>query len=181
MRTFATCFTIPCALALALTLTPALAAENGDSSASGQPHWTKSPHNPTADNGDGATGASTVKEEDGSTQGVASASGPDEPETHLKPRLPPLHLTDEQRQKIRAAVAGKDTEVTFQLKGTKPHKDFEPKIGAQVPAQLHSHALPSELTQQLPMLADYKYMKVKKQVLIVNPMTKKIVDMFPET
>jgi hypothetical protein len=56
-----------------------------------------------------------------------------------------------------------------------------PTVGAQVPSALPVQALPSSLTQQLPMLADYKYMKVKGQIAIVNPMTKKIVDVFPET
>lgn len=114
-----------------------------------------------------------------STTGAAP-SGPDEPQSHLKPSLPALHLTDAQRQQIRQAVAGKDTEVTFQLKKTKPLKGFKAKVGEKIPPHLPAHALPSSLTQKLPMLADYKYMKVDKQVLIVNPMTKKIVDIFPE-
>ena len=84
----------------------------------------------------------------GQTAGAAPASGPDEPATHLKPNLPPLHLTDAQKQQVRAAVAGKDTEVTFQLKGAKPHKNFTPSVGAKNPPQLPAHALPSELTQK---------------------------------
>jgi hypothetical protein len=116
----------------------------------------------------------------GQSNGSAEASGPSEPATHLKPYLPPLHLSGAQQQQIRAAVAGQDTEVTFQLKGTKPHKDFAPKLGEKVPPALHAHALPSALTQKLPQIADYKYMKVKGQVLIVNPMTHKIVSLFPE-
>lgn len=114
------------------------------------------------------------------TTGAASASGPDEPSTHLKPPLAPLHLTDAQHQKIRAAVAGLDTEITFQLKKSKSKRDFTPTLGAKVPSGLPVHALPSSLRQQLPMLADYKYMKVKGQIAIVNPMTKTIVDTFPE-
>ncbi|HET7848408.1 MAG TPA: DUF1236 domain-containing protein [Pseudolabrys sp.] len=132
-----------------------------------------------ADNGHGAIGRSSATS--GTTNGAASASGPDEPSTHLTPPLPPLHLTDAQHQKIRAAVTGLDTETTFQLKKTKSKKDFTPTVGAKVPSALRAHALPSSLTQELPMLADYKYMKVKGQIAIVNPMTKKIVDVFPET
>jgi len=121
------------------------------------------------------------------TAGMASAasqtnepSGPSEPATHLKPYLPALHLNATQQQQVSAAVAGKDTEVTFQLKGTKPHKDFAPKLGEKVPPALTAHALPTELTQKLPQLADYKYIKVKGQVLIVNPMTHMIVSIFPQ-
>jgi len=112
---------------------------------------------------------------------AAASSGPDEPASHLKPPLPALQLTDSQRQKIRQAVMSKDDDVTFQLKATKPLKDFTPSVGAKIPPHLPAHALPSALTSQLPMLKDYKYVKVKGDVLIVNPMTKKIVDMFPET
>ena len=41
--------------------------------------------------------------------------------------------------------------------------------------------MPQALLAQLPQLADYDYVKVKNQVLIVNMMSKTIVDVFPET
>ena len=41
--------------------------------------------------------------------------------------------------------------------------------------------LPSELTQQIPELADYGYAKLKDQILLVNAMTGEIVEMIPET
>ena len=115
------------------------------------------------------------------TSGNAEATGPDEPATHLKPNLPPLHLTDAQHRQIQQALAGKRTEVEFKLKSTKGLKDFQPTIGAKVSPKLPTHTMPSKLTQTLPQLDDYKYTKVKGQVLIVNPMTGKIVDMFPES
>jgi len=40
---------------------------------------------------------------------------------------------------------------------------------------------PSGLTQQIPQLADYGYAKMKDQILLVNAMTGKIVDIIPET
>ena len=102
------------------------------------------------------------------------------PAVSQNPKLPPLHLTDEQRAKIRAAVGPLNTEVTFQLKTTKPAKDFEPKLGAKVPAALKPHALPSAVTQEMPSLGDYAYLKVKLQILIIYAMSGRIVDMFPE-
>jgi len=176
MRRLTNYLTVPCAaIALAVLTMSAPAADNGG----------KDGASATADSGNGAIGSSTSGH--GASTGKSEALGDNPkgivsnaPEVHLTPPLPPLHLTDAQRQKVRDAVAGLDTEVTFQLKGTKPHKDFAPKVGEKVPAGLPAHALPSSLTQQLPMLADYKYMKVKQQVLIVNPMSKQIVDMFPE-
>jgi hypothetical protein len=156
------------AVALGLLTAPAPAAKSGGTTAA-----------TAADNGTGAAGE--VRSLDSGTSGAASATGPDEPNTHLKPPIPPLYLTDADRQTIREALADQDTEVTFQLKKTKPLKDFTPALGEKIPSHLPEHALPRELLQQMPMLADYKYVKADKQVLIVNPMTKKIVDRFPET
>jgi hypothetical protein len=168
MRYSIHCLTMLCAAgALGLMAAPAPAAENGGTTAAA-----------TADNGSGVAGE--VRDLDSGTSGAGPVTGPDEPNTHLKPPMPLLHLTDADRQKIREALADQDTEVTFQLKKTKPLKDFKPALGEKIPPHLPEHALPRELLQQMPMLADYKYVKVDKQVLIVNPMTKKIVDMFPE-
>ncbi|MGB7257579.1 MAG: hypothetical protein WBD48_05830 [Pseudolabrys sp.] len=174
MRAFLDRLTIPCAVFAVVVFAAPVLAEDSSDDATGRSGAASAQQN-GQNNGqnNGQTGGTN-------SSGAASVSGPDEPATHLKPPIPALHLTDADRQKIRAAVAGKDTEVTFQLKAAKPHKDFQPKVGEKIPPHLPAHALPSELTQQLPMLADYKYMKVKQQLLIVNPMTGKIVDMFPE-
>jgi hypothetical protein len=97
------------------------------------------------------------------------------------PSPPKLHLSDTQRERIRQTLLSKDTEVEFKLKTTKPAKDFTPKIGAALPKGVKPDGLPSELTQQIPELADYGYSKMKDQILLVNAMTGKIVDIIPET
>jgi hypothetical protein len=97
------------------------------------------------------------------------------------PSLPQLHLTDAQREQIRQTLLTKHTEVEFRLKTTKPAKDFNPKIGAKLPKGVKPDGLPSGLTQQIPQLADYGYVKMKDQILLVNAMTGKIVDITPET
>lgn len=177
MRRLVPYLAIPCAVGAALILSATTWAAGTGAGTADQAG--KTAESPTADSGNGAIDEAGP-DKTGKTTGAAQASGPDEPQSHLKPSLPTLHLTDAQRQQIRQAVADKDTEVTFQLKNTKPLKDFKAKIGEKIPPHLPAHALPSALTQKLPMLANYKYMKVDKQVLIVNPMTKKIVDIFPE-
>ncbi|HTK14509.1 MAG TPA: hypothetical protein VL402_11980 [Xanthobacteraceae bacterium] len=144
---------LPCVAAALILMTAAgFAAETSGTDTSG-----KGAESPTADSGSGASGETTA---------------PDSRQ--------PLHLTDAQRQQVRAAVAGEDTEVTFQLKATKSLNDFMPNVGGQIPSQLPAHAMPPSLAQQLPILANYQYVKVKNQILIVNPMTKKIIDIFPE-
>lgn len=92
----------------------------------------------------------------------------------------PLHLSDADRTKVSQAVAGDDTEVTFKLKTTKSAQGFEPSVGATIPKSLKPHALPRPLIYELPALRNYGYLKLKHQVLIVDPMTHKIVDMMPE-
>lgn len=94
---------------------------------------------------------------------------------------PPLSLSDEQRTKIKQVLSTKDSEVSFLLKDTKPAKSVDPRIGEKLPSGLKAHALPPPLIYEIPVLKRYSYLKFKQQVLIVNPMTHKIVDMFPES
>lgn len=78
------------------------------------------------------------------------------------------------RQQIRQTLLTKHTEV-------KSAEDFTPKIGAKLPTDVNPDALPSELTQQVPQLADYGYAKMKDQILLINELTSDIVDVIPES
>jgi hypothetical protein len=95
--------------------------------------------------------------------------------------VPPLQLSDAQRDKIKQVLSQKDSEVAFLLKTTKTAKSFEAKVGEKLPSGLKGHALPPPLIYEMPVLQRYTYLKFKNQVLIVNPMTDKIVEMFPES
>jgi len=97
------------------------------------------------------------------------------------PSLPKLNLTNMQREQIRKAVLTEHNEVEFRLKATKPAKDFTPAVGATLPKGVKAQSLPTPVLSQIPELRDYMYVKMKDRVLIVNGMTNKIVDMFPET
>jgi len=103
------------------------------------------------------------------------------PTVAQKPSLPPLALSPAQRERIRQAVSSEDTEVSFALKSAKAAESFEPSVGAKVPSALKLHPLPQPLTYQMLPLKRYTYIIFKHQVLIVNPMTRKIVDMFSES
>lgn len=102
------------------------------------------------------------------------------PPVAQNPSPPPLQLSDQQKAKIKQVLQGKDTEVTFSQKTTKPAQSFNPTIGAKIPSALKAHALPPPLIYEMPALKQYTYLKFKGQVLIINPVTGKIVDMFPE-
>jgi hypothetical protein len=103
------------------------------------------------------------------------------PGVALNPQLPALHLSNAQREQIRKAVVTKHADIEFQLKSTKSAKDFIPSIGATLPKGIKGQALPFEVTAQVPELRSYLYVTMKDQVLIVNGMSHKIVDMFSET
>jgi hypothetical protein len=60
-------------------------------------------------------------------------------------------------------------------------KDFTPAVGATLPKGVKAQSLPTPVLSRIPELRDYMYAKMKDQVLIVNGMTNKIVDMFSET
>jgi hypothetical protein len=78
-------------------------------------------------------------------------------------------------------LAGHNTQVTFAPKTTQSARGFNPAIGAKLPPGLKTYALPPPLIYEMPKLKRYTYLKFKVQVLIVNPMDSKIVDMFPQT
>ncbi len=102
------------------------------------------------------------------------------PAVSQKPKLPPLHLSNAQRGKISAALRDVNGEVDFALKSNKPAKGFAPSVGATIPKGLHPHSLPPPLIYEMPVLRDYTYLKFKGQVLIIDAMSRKIVDMFAE-
>jgi len=115
----------------------------------------------------------------GQTRGAVPQSIP--PPVSQNPSVPPLQLSQTQRDKIRRAVSSEDTEVSFALKSAKAAQKFDPSIGAKLPSGVGLHPLPQPLARQMPLLKRYTYVKFKHQVLIINPLTRKIVEMFPET
>jgi hypothetical protein len=96
------------------------------------------------------------------------------------PALPKLNLSDAQREQIRKTLQAKNSQIEFKLKTTKKAKDFMPSVGAKLPKGVKPDGIPSELTQQMPQLADYGYAKMKDQILIVNALSGKIAEIIPE-
>ena len=87
------------------------------------------------------------------------------------PPKPPLKLTDEQKKKVAQGISGQDSL-------EKPPDGFTPPIGAPVPIQskLAEHPLPRPLVYEIPELRNYYYVQLADQVLIVDPMTKQVVE-----
>ena len=87
-------------------------------------------------------------------------------------KKPPLKLDDAQREAIRNALVGQDTQ-------QKTPKDFKPQVGA-IPAKgIKIDAMPQELERQLPVMNEYGYAKTASDILVIDPMSKKIVDVIP--
>jgi hypothetical protein len=103
------------------------------------------------------------------------------PPVAQNPTVPRLRLSDAQRADIQKALSQQHSEVSFGLKTAKAAENFEPSVGSAVPKSLKPHALPRPLIYEMPLLKRYTYLKFKHQVLIINPMNRKIVEVFPET
>jgi hypothetical protein len=95
-------------------------------------------------------------------------------------RAAPLKLSDEQRNRIREVLATQHTAVSLESKENEAAKSFEPKIDETIPKGLEGEAFPPPLTAEIPATKQFTYLKFKDQILIVNPMDRKIVDLFPQ-
>lgn len=93
--------------------------------------------------------------------------------------LPPLSLSDAERAEIARAVAVDHTAVSFAK--NKAATAFEPAVGTRLPAGVGLNPLPRPLVYKIPVLKEYTYVKFKHRVLIVNGLTRAIVDMLPGT
>ena len=104
--------------------------------------------------------------------GIASSSVDAAPSlaSAVRPK-PRLELSENQRQQVLAAVNGQATD-------DKLPPGFQPTFDAKVPSQkkLPLHPLPQPLVHRIPVLKQYYYAKLPKNVLIVDPMTKRVVD-----
>jgi Protein of unknown function (DUF1236) len=90
---------------------------------------------------------------------------------------PPLQLSDAQRAQIRTALDQENSDVSFELKTAKPAASFEPTVGTKVPKGVTAHPLPRPLIYEVPVLREYTYVKFRDRILIVNSVTREIVDM----
>jgi hypothetical protein len=59
-------------------------------------------------------------------------------------------------------------------------KGFAPKIGATVPYGVSVQPLPGDIADTAPSLAGYHYVMVQKEIVIVHPKSKKVVEVIKE-
>ena len=80
-----------------------------------------------------------------------------------------LSLTNAQQKEIWQSVSKQN------MKDTTP-AGFRPAIGTVVPGSMKLHALPGDATRQVPAVRSYDYVMVQNDVLLIDPTSKKIVD-----
>jgi hypothetical protein len=83
-------------------------------------------------------------------------------------------LNETQRQQVWQAVMAQATDY-------KLPEGFQPVVGAKVPAQKKlPHPLPRPLATQVPVLKQYYYAKFPDKVLLVDQISRKVVEVIAQ-
>lgn len=87
------------------------------------------------------------------------------------PKKTTLQLTDAERKLVVDSVSGWDTGDTLPA-------EFNPAAGAKISSQkkLPIHPVPPPASLKVPALKSYDYAKLPDKILLVDPMTRKVVD-----
>ena len=96
------------------------------------------------------------------------------------PAMPPFSLSTPQREQVRLAVISRHNDAEADKSQAEKLKDFQPRTGEKLPTGIDPDGFPEPVLTQVPALRDYSYVVIKDQVVIVNAMTREIVDVFPD-
>lgn len=71
---------------------------------------------------------------------------------------------------------------SFTARAVKPVENvsFSISVGVSVPQDLNLHPVPADVVETVPAYRDYRYMVVEDQIVIVNPKTRKVVDVIEQ-
>jgi hypothetical protein len=90
----------------------------------------------------------------------------------VEAKRPPLQLNDQHRAGIQNALVAEHAQ-------QKAPKDFKPQVGATPPKGIKIDAMPQALARQLPVLKEYGYAKTATDILVIDPMSMRIVALIP--
>jgi hypothetical protein len=94
------------------------------------------------------------------------------PPRALEATKAPLKLSEQDKAAvIRAAMDAKSRQKT--------PKDFTPEVGATVPKALYLHAFKPEVVGEIPALKQYDYAYLDKEIVLINSLQKKVVEVIP--
>ena len=81
----------------------------------------------------------------------------------------PLSLSSAQQKEIWQSINKQN------MKDTTP-AGFRPAVGGVVPSSIKLHAMPGDATRQVPAVKSYDFVMLQNDVLLIDPASKKIVD-----
>lgn len=87
-------------------------------------------------------------------------------------KRPQLKLDDTQSAAIRDAIVAEHTQ-------QKTPDGFQPKVGDALPKIMKVDVMPQDLIRREPSLKEYGYAKTASDILVLDPMTKKIIAVVP--
>jgi hypothetical protein len=90
----------------------------------------------------------------------------------VEAKKPPLQLNDQHRAAIQNALVAEHTQ-------QKTPKDFKPEVGVAPGKGIKIDVMPQALVRQLPVLKEYGYAKTASDILVIDPMSKRIVAVIP--
>lgn len=106
-----------------------------------------------------------------SSSGMAAATVSIGNDRVQAPKKAALQLTDAERKLVVDSVSGWDTGATLPA-------GFNPAVGAKIPSQkkLPIHSVPPPASLKVPVLKSYDYAKLPDKILLIDPMTRKVVE-----
>ena len=95
---------------------------------------------------------------------------------------PALSLDDQQKNVLKQAIRAAHAQVQPGSKKAKAAKakDFQPTVGEKLPGALTLLAIPHDAAERVPKAKPYEYVEVKEQILLIDPMSRKIAAIIPD-
>jgi hypothetical protein len=87
-------------------------------------------------------------------------------------KRPPLKVDDKQAAAIREGLVAEHTQ-------QKTPDGFQPQVGQPLPMIMKVDVMPQDLTRREPSLKQYGYAKTATDILVLDPMDRKIVAVVP--
>jgi hypothetical protein len=87
-------------------------------------------------------------------------------------KKPPLQLSEQQQQTVVA-------DITAQATHQATPKEFTAKVGEPIPKAVEFHGMPPSIVSDVPELKNYAYAHLDGDILIVDPLERKIAAMIP--
>lgn len=93
-----------------------------------------------------------------------------------QPMMPPsstttLQITPEQRTVIQKRIGTRHPTATIKQRVT---------VGTTLPADVELSPLPEDLYTEVPTMRNYRYIVVGDEIVLVEPQTRRVIEVFPE-